>query len=127
MKDNRAPEKGRKAKAPSPKVFSGPASKKSLPPPAATPRRSPAELAAALEAGIGDAAPVIVAKMVEQAKEGSYQHAKFLFELARLFPLPPPPSAEDEHPALALLRELDILPRDPEEDAASPGTLERRS
>lgn len=127
MKDKRATEKGRKAKVPSPKVFSGRGAKQGPPQPADTPRRSPTELAAALEAGIGDAAQEIVAKMVEQAKAGSYQHAKFLFELARLFPLPPPPSAEDEHPALALLRELDILPRDPEDDAASPGTLERRS
>ena len=65
------------------------------------------------------AAPVITDALIEQAKKGSYQHAKFLFDLA--FPPAPKSAAKDGDeelpgPSLAetLLERLDhLLEEDP--------------
>lgn len=52
------------------------------------------------------AAPQIVNALIEEASQGSYLHAKFLFDFARLSP-PPLETAEDSL-ATRLLRALEI-------------------
>jgi hypothetical protein len=67
-----------------------------------------AEITAHLHARILEAAPEIIRENIEQAKKGSYLHAKFLFELAGLQAgLPEDADEQEESLAQILLRELE--------------------
>ncbi len=66
------------------------------------------EVTGQLHAAILIAAPKIVKENIVKAEEGSYLHAKFLFEFAGLQAiLPEPTDAEEESLARMLLRELE--------------------
>jgi hypothetical protein len=54
------------------------------------------------------ALPDIVAALIKQAEQGSYQHAKFLFELAGIGNLQQPSAPEEESLAALLFRELQL-------------------
>jgi len=66
------------------------------------------EVTSQLHEAILIAAPKIVETNIDQAKKGSYLHAKFLFEFAGLQAIPPEAAdAEEESLAQMLLRELE--------------------
>ncbi len=68
----------------------------------------PAQVRAELHQQILNAAPLIVSKNIEKAQEGSYLHAKFLFEFAGLQAVLPDHAADEEESlAEILLRELE--------------------
>ncbi len=52
------------------------------------------------------AMPGIVNALIAQAEQGSYQHARFLFEFAGIAGCAPPVAPEEESLAALLLREL---------------------
>lgn len=54
------------------------------------------------------ALPDIVEALITQAEQGSYQHAKFLFEFAGIGTLPPVPADGEESLAALLIRELQL-------------------
>ena len=54
------------------------------------------------------ALPDIVDALIVQAKKGSYQHARFLFEFAGIGNLPQPSAPEEESLAALLFRELQL-------------------
>jgi hypothetical protein len=54
------------------------------------------------------ALPGITRALIEQAEEGSYQHAKFLFEFTGIGGLPPAAAPEEESLAALLFRELQL-------------------
>ena len=54
------------------------------------------------------ALPGIVGALIEQAEQGSYQHARFLFEFAGIANLPPAEAPEEESLAALLFRELQL-------------------
>ena len=66
------------------------------------------------------AAPAIVRAVIEQAKQGSYLHAKFLFDFARISGATP--AAGDDALAVTLLQRLDTPPGG-EVAAPHPGTV----
>lgn len=55
------------------------------------------------------AAPGIIGKMIEKANDGSYQHAKFLFDLAGIELQEPAEDEEEGDLAGLLLKELGEL------------------
>ncbi len=54
------------------------------------------------------ALPDIVGALITQAREGSYQHAKFLFEFAGIASFPQPAGEGEESLAALLIRELQL-------------------
>jgi hypothetical protein len=60
---------------------------------------------------IRNATPEIVGAVIEKAKAGSYLHARFLFELASMFPLPTrkEPLAPAPDLALEMLKRLRLI------------------
>ena len=54
------------------------------------------------------ALPDIVDALIKQAKEGSHQHAKFLFEFAGIASFPQPAAEGEESLAALLFRELQL-------------------
>ena len=61
---------------------------------------------------IRTSAPDIVQQVIDKAKQGSYLHAKFLFDLAGLDLAKAAPGEESESLAAYLLRELKEPPRE---------------
>ncbi len=76
----------------------------SKPKAATKPRARPQDPARTIE----QALPEIVDALIAEAKQGSYQHARFLFEFAGLGGFPRPPAEEEESLAALLLRELQV-------------------
>lgn len=64
---------------------------------------------------IRGSAPDIVKRVIDKAREGSYQHAKFLFELAGIDLARPDDADGEEQESLAafLRRELKVMPEGP--------------
>lgn len=54
------------------------------------------------------ALPDIVDALITQAREGSHQHARFLFEFAGIARFPQPAAEEEESLAALLIRELQL-------------------
>ncbi len=81
--------------------------------------RHAADILRACREGVLKAAPDITDALIAKAREGSYQHAKFLFDLVTAA-LPKPKDEDDDLPgpslAEILLERLQLL--DPEESAS---------
>ena len=78
-----------------------PASKRK---PAAKPAPAAFDPAKAVERAL----PGIVNALIAQAEQGSYQHARFLFEFTGMANLPPAAAPEEESLAALLFRELQL-------------------
>ena len=57
---------------------------------------------------VARALPGIVSALIEQAEQGSHQHAKFLFEFAGIAGFPHPQAEGEESLAALLFRELQL-------------------
>lgn len=57
---------------------------------------------------VAHALPGIVGALIEQAEQGSHQHARFLFEFAGIGNLSQPSAPEEESLAALLFRELQL-------------------
>ncbi|HUK86648.1 MAG TPA: hypothetical protein VLT85_03210 [Terriglobales bacterium] len=78
--------------------------------PARKPKRTHGREPAAFDPvqAVKRALPGIVNAIIEQAEQGSYQHAKFLFEFAGIGNQPPASAPEEESLAALLFRELQL-------------------
>ena len=70
------------------------------------PKRAPAAFDPAQ--AVERALPGIVEALIQQAEQGSHQHAKFLFEFAGIGNRQPPGAPEEESLAALLFRELQL-------------------
>jgi hypothetical protein len=68
------------------------------------PRPQPYDPARAVD----QALPEIVEALIAQARQGSYQHARFLFEFAGIAAFPQPGAQGEESLAALLFRELQL-------------------
>lgn len=57
---------------------------------------------------VDQALPEIVEALIAQARQGSHQHARFLFEFAGIGGFPRPQAQEEESLAALLFRELQL-------------------
>jgi hypothetical protein len=95
----RAQEKRQKSAAPAPAASCGKSSGE----------KSAVSVAAEIRRHVFDNAGNVLDAVINKANEGSYQHAKFLFELAGLFPAPAAADEEaDDSLAAYVLRRLDM-------------------
>ena len=74
---------------------------------------APADVAAACRQKILDAAAAITASLITEAREGSYQAAKFLFEFAGLMQTPVPEPSGPQPTELVLAELKRILAEEP--------------
>ena len=79
----------------------------------ATRPESPGEVAAACRQQILAAAPAITDALITEAREGSYQAAKFLFEFAGLMQAPVPAASGPQPTELVLAELKRILAEEP--------------
>ena len=73
----------------------------------------PGDVAAACRQKILDAATAITASLISEAREGSYQAAKFLFEFAGLMQAPMPAESGPQPTELVLAELKRILAEEP--------------